>query len=99
MLREDASMRTHNGLLYAAALLMVGSALVIESFQPARAANSDTVAATYSQGTLRVTIPYRAPHDGAGRLTVEVLSPEDEILGHAEHLVGASDGKGWWQED
>ena len=78
---------------------MVGSALVIESFQPARAANSDAVVATYSQGTLRVTIPYHAPHDGAGRLTVEVLSPEDEVLGHAEHLVGASDGKGWWQED
>ncbi len=92
-------MRTHNGLLYAVALLVVGSALVIESFQPARAANSDAVVATYSQGTLRVTIPYRALHDGPGRLTVEVLSPEDEVLGHAEHLVGASGGKGWWQED
>ncbi len=82
-----------------AAIVAAAAALILESSPQTRAANSDTVVASYSQGTLRVTIPYRAPHSGPGRLTVEVLNPEDEVLGHADHLVGANDGNGWWQED
>jgi uncharacterized protein YfaS (alpha-2-macroglobulin family) len=43
--------------------------------------------ATYSQGILRLTIPYQALHQGAGRFTVEVLNPEDQAIGHTGQQV------------
>jgi len=36
--------------------------------------------ATYSHGVLRVVIPYRAVQPGSGRLTVEVLDPENHLI-------------------
>jgi hypothetical protein len=35
--------------------------------------SSPSPAATYSNGSLHLTIPYRAPSSGTGRLIVEVL--------------------------
>jgi uncharacterized protein YfaS (alpha-2-macroglobulin family) len=55
--------------------------------------------ATYTNGTLHVTIPYRAGHPGAGQLTVEVLTPEDEILGRVERRVEAGAVPGTWSQD
>ncbi len=40
--------------------------------------------ATYSHGVLRVVIPYRAAQAGAGRLTAEVLDPENHVIGRTE---------------
>jgi uncharacterized protein YfaS (alpha-2-macroglobulin family) len=65
--------------------------------QPSRAANEEAVVATHSRGVLHVTIPYEAGHSGAGLLTVELLDPEDHVLGREEHTEIAT-GKGRWQE-
>jgi len=43
--------------------------------------------ATYSHGVLRVMIPYRAAQAGAGRLTGEVLDPENHVIGRTEKTV------------
>ena len=43
--------------------------------------------ATYSHGVLRVVIPYRAAKTGAGRLTAEVLDPENHVIGRTEKTV------------
>ncbi|HZV85965.1 MAG TPA: MG2 domain-containing protein [Candidatus Binatus sp.] len=43
--------------------------------------------ATYSHGVLRVVIPYRAAQAGAGRLTAEVLDPENRVIGRTEKTV------------
>jgi hypothetical protein len=72
------------------AALMVGA--------PA-ADSGESAVATYSHGILHANIPYGGTHSGAGQLTVEVLGPEDEVLGRTQREVNASDGKGWWQED
>ena len=48
--------------------------------------------ATYSHGVLRVVIPYRAAQAGSGRLTVEVLDPENHIIGRAEKLADVTKG-------
>lgn len=50
--------------------------------------------ATYSHGVLRVVIPYRAAQAGAGRLTVEVevLDPENHILGQTEESAKVAKG-------
>jgi hypothetical protein len=71
-------------LLVAAFLTMFG--FVFE--QPFQAASHvASPVATYSKGMLRVTIPYDALHEGAGRFTVDVLNPEDQAIGHAEQQV------------
>lgn len=70
-------------------LLAVVSAAVIAMVvqEPLPAASGETPVVTYSRGTLHVTIPYRAPHSGDGKLSVEVLDPEDKVLGRSETQV------------
>ena len=48
--------------------------------------------ATYSHGVLHVVIPYRAEQAGAGQLTVEVLDPENHVLGRTEQPVEVMKG-------
>src|SRR5258708_28006023 len=84
---------------FLAALLIVAVAVTAVSFQGVRAANSESVSATYSHGTLHVTIPYNLSHSGTGQLTVEVLDPEDQVLGRSQRQVEGNAGKGLWQED
>lgn len=48
--------------------------------------------ATYSHGVLRVVIPLRAAQAGAGRLTVEVLDPENRVIGHTERPAEVARG-------
>jgi hypothetical protein len=86
-------------LLFLAALLVIAAVLTVQSFQGARAANDESAVATYSRGVLHATIPYHAPHTGAGLLTVEVLDPEDTVLARAERRVDIDAGKGHWRED
>jgi hypothetical protein len=86
-------------LLLLAALGGIVCLTVLESFQETATPAGESVAVTYSHGTVRVSIPYAAPHAGAGQLTVEVLDPDDQALGRAEQSVAVGAGKGRWQED
>jgi alpha-2-macroglobulin-like protein len=56
-------------------------------------------AVTYSHGVLRASIPYRAPHAGTGRLTLEVLDPDDRVLGRTEQSLPVQAGPGHWLAD
>ena len=71
-------------VLVAAFLTMLGFVFQ-QPFQAASPVSSPV--ATYSQGMLRLTVPYDALHAGAGRFTVEVLGPEDQAIGHTEQQV------------
>ena len=55
--------------------------------------------ATYSRGVLRVSIPYYALHAGSGQFTVEILTPEDEVLGRAGQRVEITEKRGQLQSD
>src|SRR5438874_2264985 len=55
--------------------------------------------ATYVHGTLYVTIPYRDADAGAGQLTIEVLDPEDNILGQTRQRLDLPAGTGRWNEE
>jgi hypothetical protein len=79
--------------------LVLAAGLLLLSFQAPHELNRSSVAATYSHGILRATIPYVASHPGAGKLTLEVLDPEDQTLGRVERRVEIRSGKGTWQED
>src|ERR1700674_1915547 len=82
-----------------ATLLIIAAGLIAQSFQGTQAADSPSAVATYAHGALRVTIPYRTLHAGAGQLTVEVLDPEDQVLGRSERRVESGDAQGSWQEE
>src|SRR5579862_725841 len=81
-----------------AALLAIVTVVFLEFSFGADAAENESPGVIYSHGTLRATIPYHGLHAGAGSLTVEVLSPEDEVLGRAEQATGAAEGAGHWQQ-
>ena len=78
--------------------LLIASAVLLQSFQGTQA-NSAAVAVTYSQGALHVVIPYAAGHAGPGTLAVEVLDPEDRVVGRTERAAIANDGTGAWRAD
>src|ERR1700687_4329761 len=83
-------------LLFLPALRVITAILTFQEFQ---AAGSElTASATYVHGVLDLTIPYHAAHAGAGQLTVEVLDPEDQILGRVDQPVEIGEGKGHWKE-
>jgi uncharacterized protein YfaS (alpha-2-macroglobulin family) len=71
-------------VLVAAFLTMLGFVFQ-QPFQAATHVSSPV--ATYSQGMLRLTIPYEALHAGAGRFTVEVLNPENQAIGRTEQQI------------
>src|SRR5712692_9423217 len=84
-------------MFFFSAVLLAGIAVVL--VEPFHAAKSYIAVATYTRGVLRVTIPYRADHSGDGKLTVEVLDPEDKVLGRTEKDIAVGEGNGRWQEE
>ena len=69
----------------------------LQAFQRSR--DGPSTSATYSHGLLHLTIPYHAARAGAGKLTMEVLDPEDNVLGRAERHVDVARGPGRWQDE
>ena len=83
-------------LIFIPALLAVTAVVAVQQFQ---AASSDTGAtATYSHGILNLALPYESFHAGPGHLIVEVLDPEDQVVGRAERYIDVAKGKGYWRE-
>jgi len=83
-------------VLVAASLTMLGFVFQ-QPFQAASHVSSPV--ATYSQGLLRLTIPYEALHAGTGRFTVEVLDPEDQAIGHTQQQVKITARNGQLQSE
>jgi len=84
-------------LLLALVVIAVAWFVRLQTFQ-ADSGRSLPVA-TYSQGVLRVTIPYRLEHAGSGRLMIEVLNPENGVLGHLEQRAEVTEQRSQWQEE
>ena len=55
--------------------------------------------ATYAHGVLRVTIPYRDVATGAGQLTLQLLDPEDHVVGRTERRLKTETSSGRWKEE
>lgn len=91
--------KTSRSFIFAVALVCLAAALLLKNMQDAQAAAGETATATYSSGTLRLAIPYHGLHAGAGQLSVEVLDPEDGILGRTARQVDLQAGSGTWREE
>jgi hypothetical protein len=61
-------------------------------------AQAEKLAATYREGKLSVTIPYDSSQVGSGKLTVEVLDPDDHALGRVERVADIRNGSGSFQQ-
>src|SRR5579883_3528589 len=81
------------------AAILLAAILIAAALDQSQAAAKDSAVVTYTRGVLHIAIPYDAPRPGAGRLKIEVLDPEDRVIGHAEQQVDAVAGQGRWQED
>src|SRR5260370_35214611 len=88
-----------SSFVWITALMILGTALVVQSFQGPQASEPERVTATYTHGVLRVAIPYVSHRAGKGRLTVEVLDPEDLPLAKVERVVEIGGQNGTWHED
>jgi hypothetical protein len=65
----------------------------------AQSKETGPVSATYVQGVLRVVVPYSAPRNGSGDLTVEVLDPEDRVISGVDTPVYARAGRGFSEQN
>ena len=83
-------------LFTAGFLALMTAVFMTQSFV---SASGETPVATYANGILHVSIPYKADRAGAGRLQIDVLNPEDEVLGHVEQPAIAVSGQGQWKAD
>jgi uncharacterized protein YfaS (alpha-2-macroglobulin family) len=82
---------------FLAALLAIAAASLM--VRPSQAATGDSPVVTNSQGVLHVSIPYRAEQAGSGRLSIEILDPEDAVIARTQRAAAVATGPGRWQED
>jgi uncharacterized protein YfaS (alpha-2-macroglobulin family) len=59
---------------------------------------TEQLAATYTRGSLSITIPYHSARSGRGRLVAEIIDPEDHVLGRAERTADIGTGDSTWQQ-
>ncbi len=71
----------------------------ILSLRMAEAGAPPSLIATYAHGVLQVTIPYRDVSTGAGQLTLQLLDPEDHVLGRTERHFEIETSSGRWKEE
>src|SRR5580693_7011961 len=96
---SNAEVRPNNLWWPLIAALLAVAGIVVLLMEPFQEASGKDAAVTYSRGVLHVTIPYHAVHSGDGKLTVEVLDPDDKVLGRAETQAAMAEGYGRWQEN
>jgi hypothetical protein len=80
------------------AALIVFASLGFSLYLPeAEAAENPSV--TLAGNKLFVAIPYKFDRTGPGRLQMELLDPEDHVLGQTEQAVSAQYGSGTWRSE
>jgi hypothetical protein len=96
---SNAEVRPNNLWWPLLAAVLAAAGIVVLLMEPFQEASGKNAAVTYFRGILHVTIPYHAVHSGDGTLKVEVLDPDDKVLGHAERPTAIGEGYGRWQEN
>ncbi len=83
---------------FAAGLVIVAAAFLFRSFSLAQSKAGEPTA-IYTHGVLRVSLPYSAPRSGEGDLAIEVLDPEDKVIGGIDRHVFIDSGRGSREQD
>jgi len=77
---------------------LVAIAAIFDVHRSEAGGATPTLSASYTQGVLRVTIPYHDAAKGSGQLTVELLDPEDHVLGRRERHLDVDASSGRWKQ-
>jgi len=59
-------------------------------------AESRTISVVYFRDALSFSVPYEAAHSGESELKLELLSPEDRVLGEVERWKRVAEGSAVW---
>jgi hypothetical protein len=70
--------------------------LLLFAVAAVNAAETKAISAVYVHNALSVSVPYEVTHAGEAELDLEVLSPEDRVLGEAKHKLHVSEGSAVW---
>src|SRR5215469_8542083 len=94
---DRPAFRTSNKKLciIAGAVLLIAAALLTRNTAESAGPVQKPIA-TYTHGALHLTIPFRDALPGPGNLTIEVLDPDDRILGQTEKHMELAAGSGQW---
>src|SRR5215469_14678260 len=94
---DRPAFRTSNKKLciIAGAVLLIAAALLTRNTAESAGPVQKPIA-TYTHGALHLTIPFRDALPGPGNLTIEVLDPDDRILGRTEKHIELAAGSGQW---
>jgi hypothetical protein len=84
-------------ILILTVFLTIATSVALQPFLAS--GDTSSAEAIYSHGLLHLTISYHVARAGAGQLTMEILDPEDKVLGRAEQHVEVVKGHGRWQDD
>ncbi len=57
---------------------------------------SRTISAVYFRDALSISVPYEAAHSGEAELKLELLSPEDRVLGEVKRHKRVTEGSAVW---
>jgi hypothetical protein len=77
--------------------LLLVVVLLAGGFAGAETSPEQLTEATFARGILVVKIPYHSVHSGSGTLSVELVDPEDKVLGRAEKSTDITEGEGVWR--
>ena len=59
-------------------------------------AESTTISAVFLHNSLSISVPYQAAHSGEAELKLELLDPEDHVLGEVKHQKRVAKGTTVW---
>ncbi len=99
MTNDNAGSHKNAGRFMVLAFAVFVVLAVLAGQQVFEVSGATSPAATYAHGLLRVTIPYDAARSGSGQLTLEILDPEDRVIGHAQQHVELDRSTGMWQDE
>ena len=86
-------------LAFAGVFLLMATVMLLQPYQKEAEQRDSGTVVTYSKGIVRTNIQYHAPRAGSGTLHLEVLNPEDTVVGHVQMRVTLAEGEGWWRQD
>lgn len=73
--------------------------LVLLFSEAVSGAEPKTISAVYAHNALTLSVPYEVVHSGEAELALEVLSPEDRVLGRAAYRTHVAEGSAMWKAE
>ena len=73
--------------------------LVLLFSEAVNGAEPTTISAVYAHNALTLSVPYEVIHRGEAELALEVLSPEDRVLGRAAYRTHVAEGSAVWNAE